>query len=583
MSELTLDGCIEELSKKSDTEKKVSENYQKSLFIEYLNKDINYYKNEIKNKYKSSKDNFEKFRKELGAIDLEYFGRAYLSHYFTRKSPKFHKELNKIWSDGVIKSKNPYCESKEISESDGCKRVIAAPRGHAKSTNLTFKDALHAVLYGYKHYILIISDSSEQAEGFLNDIALELEDNPLIRADFGDLKGYPWKSSVIRTDTDIKIEAIGSGKKVRGRRHRNHRPDLILLDDIENDENVNTIEQRRKLENWFYKAVSKAGDTYTDIIYIGTILHYDSLLSKVMLNPLYKAVKYRGVISFANNQSLWEEWKKIFTNLENDNREEDSEIFFKANKEEMLEGSKVLWEEKLNYLELIKIKVSEGDSSFNSEIQNDPIDPSNCTFNPEWFDYYNEALIDFKSSEFIFIGAVDPSLGKDKKSDTSAIITLAKNIRNGYLYIVEASIERRKPDIIIDDIIEISKRLKRDYGKGFVKFGVETVQFQHFFKEVLVKISAERGEYLPIEEMLNTANKNMRIESMQPFIKNKYIKFNEKHKTLIEQMKVYPMGRNDDAPDSLEMAIRLSLKTNTRAAEYKTVLRKVFKFKKGAY
>ena len=144
----------------------------------------------------------------------------------------------------------------------------------------TFKDSLHAILYAYKHYILILSDSSEQAEGFLDDIKTELEDNGNIIMDFGSLKGEKaWRTGVILTKTDIKAEAIGSGKKVRGRRHRNWRPDLIVLDDIENDENVNTPEQRRKLKNWFDKAVSKAGDTYTDIMYIGTILHYDSLLN----------------------------------------------------------------------------------------------------------------------------------------------------------------------------------------------------------------------------------------------------------------------------------------------------------------
>ncbi|MFQ8732059.1 MAG: hypothetical protein ACLSAC_17475 [Enterocloster bolteae] len=52
-----------------------------------------------------------------------------------------------------------------------------------------------------------------------------------------------------------------------------------MLDDIENDENVRTAEQRSKLSNWFNKAVSKAGDSYTDIVYIGTLLHYDSLLA----------------------------------------------------------------------------------------------------------------------------------------------------------------------------------------------------------------------------------------------------------------------------------------------------------------
>ncbi|WP_069997829.1 phage terminase large subunit [Cellulosilyticum sp. I15G10I2] len=556
--------------------------YQEKLLDEYLNKGTDLRKEQLKARRKAGQK-ADDLRKELAAIDLEYFGRAYLPHYFIRKSPEFHNELNAIWEHGVLKDKNPYCDAKEISRLDGCKRVVAAPRGHAKSTNFTFKNALHATLYQYKHYILILSDSSEQAEGFLNDIATELEDNPLIRSDFGDLKDYPWNSSTLRTNTDIKIEAIGSGKKVRGRRHRNYRPDLIILDDIENDENVNTIEQRRKLENWFYKAVSKAGDTYTDIVYIGTMLHYDSLLAKVMKNPMYKAVKYQGVISFAKNQSLWDAWELIYVNLENDNREHDAKVFFEANREEMLEGTKVLWEAKLSYYDLMCIKISEGESSFNSEIQNDPIDPDSCTFNPEWFDYYNEAEVDFKSGEFIFIGAVDPSLGKNKKSDTSAIVAIAKNVKSGYMYGVEASVEKRKPDIIIEDIIEMNKRLKRDYGKGFTKLGVETVQFQQFFKDVLAKVSAERGEYLPIEEIYNTVNKIMRIESLQPIVKNKYFKFNLRHKTLIEQMKVFPMGRNDDAPDTLEMAIRLALKTGSSKADYLGVLKRGLKFRKGAY
>lgn len=72
----------------------------------------------------------------------------------------------------------------------------------------------------------------------------------------------------------------------------------------------------------------------------------------------------------------------------------------------------------------MEIKVSEGTASFNSELQNDPIDPESATFNPEWFDYYEPELMDFSSPEFVFVGANDPSLGKNKKSDTSSIINL---------------------------------------------------------------------------------------------------------------------------------------------------------------
>ncbi|MFQ9653577.1 MAG: hypothetical protein ACLRZZ_28360 [Enterocloster sp.] len=113
---------------------------------------------------------------------------------------------------------------------------------------------MHAILYQYKHYPIILSDSSDQAEGFLENIRVEFEENGLIREDFGNLQGKVWRNNVILTTTNIKVEAIGSGKKIRGRKHRNWRPDLLVLDDIENDENVRTAEQRSKLSNWFNKA-----------------------------------------------------------------------------------------------------------------------------------------------------------------------------------------------------------------------------------------------------------------------------------------------------------------------------------------
>lgn len=587
---IDIDNWMRELEEEEDIEIKNNEEYQTKLFEEYVlrGSDHKEERRKLNERYLSGEELMGEhgLRKELAAFDMSYFGRAYLPHYFIRKSPHFHEELDEIWSRGVMKGRNPLKEAKVISRLKGSRQVVAAPRGHAKSTNFTFKDSLHAILYAYKHYILILSDSSEQAEGFLDDIKTELEDNANIIMDFGSLKGdKAWRTGVILTKTDIKAEAIGSGKKVRGRRHRNWRPDLIVLDDIENDENVNTPEQRRKLKNWFDKAVSKAGDTYTDIMYIGTILHYDSLLNNVLQNPRYKTKKYRAVISEAVNTKLWDEWESIYTNLFNENHEEDARTFYEAHKEKMLLGAEVLWEEKLSYYDLMEIKVSEGTASFNSELQNDPIDPESATFNPEWFDYYEPELMDFSSPEFVFVGANDPSLGKNKKSDTSSIINLALSTKTGYMYVVDASVEKRKPDVIIEDVFEMNRRLKRDCKKGFYKFGVEVVQFQYFFKEVMAAKSAEEGEYIPIEEIQSTVNKVLRIESLQPVIKNKYLKFNREHKTLLKQLQEFPMGKNDDAPDGLQMAVQLAqtVKAVASKANYKTVLRRRFRMGKGAY
>lgn len=566
-----------------------SKQYQQDLFERYVLRSSDHWKERTLllaeyNKCKANLIGEHGLRKQLGAFDLEYFGRAYFPHYFVRPSPTFHNELDDIWLKGVLKGQNAYTSAKSINKMDGCKRAIAAPRGHAKSTNLTFKDTLHAILYQYKHYPLILSDSSDQAEGFLTDSKTELEENPQIREDFGDLQGKVWKNNVFITSTDIKVEAIGSGKKIRGRRHRNWRPDLIVLDDVENDENVTTTEQRKKLENWFYKAVSKAGDTYTDIIYIGTVLHFDSLLMKVLKNPSFQSVKYQAIISEALNSDLWQIWKSIYTNLENPRREQDAQQFFNDNKGEMLEGTQVLWKEKLDYYKLMVIKVSEGEASFNSELQNNPIDPDSCAFNEEWFDYYDDDPPDFTDSRFIFFGANDPSLGKNKKSDTSSILDLAKDLKTGYLYIVEASIEKRKPDVIIDDVIEMQRRNKRDFAKPFQAFGVETVQFQLFFKDVMVEKSRKAGEYIPIVEIQSRQNKDIRIMSLQPLIRNKYIKFSKKHKTLIKQMLEYPNGKNDDGPDGLEMAVRLAMDSKIGAkVDYKSVIARRLNFRKGCY
>ena len=495
-------------------------------------------------------------RRKLGAIDMEFFGRAYFPHYFSRPSPEFHRELDAIWQQGVLKGRYPLtpADTKAISRLPGVRRAVAAPRGHAKSTNLTFKGTMHSTLYGYKHYPIIISDSSEQAEGFLDNIRVEFEENTAILEDFGPLAGSVWRSNVLVTKTNIKIEAIGSGKKIRGRKHRNWRPDLIILDDVENDENVRTPEQRSKLKNWFDKAVSKSGDDYTDIVYIGTLLHYDSLLAKTLTNPAYRSIKYKAVIQFSQADDLWQQWETIFTDLANDDREADALAFFQAHKAAMLEGTQVLWEEKLSYYDLMVMRVSEGEASFNSEEQNEPINPDDCLFMEEWFEYYNEAEINFRDPVFDFFGFIDPSLGKTKRSDFSAIVTLAKHRSSGYMYVVDADIERRHPDRIIADVLAKERWLRASFGHGYRKLGAETNQFQWFLKEELAKASAKAGLYLPIEEVQQTSDKVMRIQTLQPDVKNKYIKFNRRHKRLLEQLTQFPMGAHDDGPDALEGA-----------------------------
>ena len=109
--------------------------------------------------------------------------------------------------------------------------------------------------------------------------------------------------------------ALGCGGKIRGRKYKGRRPELVLIDDIEGRESVESDLVRTKLWNqWFLKEVMKAGqlDGSTDFIVLGTILHEDSILSKLLdhsTSPDWEKEKFQAVISFASNQELWEHWE----------------------------------------------------------------------------------------------------------------------------------------------------------------------------------------------------------------------------------------------------------------------------------
>ena len=154
---IDIDNWMRELEEEEDLEIKNNEEYQHKLFKEYVlrGSDHQEERRKLNERYLSGEELMGEhgLRKELAAFDMSYFGRAYLPHYFIRKSPHFHEELDEIWSRGVMKGRNPLKEAKVISRLKGSRQVVAAPRGHAKSTNFTFKDSLHAILQ-YVSYLL---------------------------------------------------------------------------------------------------------------------------------------------------------------------------------------------------------------------------------------------------------------------------------------------------------------------------------------------------------------------------------------------------------------------------------------------
>lgn len=477
---------------------------------------------------------------------FEYFVNNYFPHYI-KKSGKslLHEYLFKRLPE-IIRSSE--------SESD----AIAAPRGEAKSTIVSQLFMLWCVVCGYKKYGLIVMDSIDQAYPMLEAIKAELEFNPRLQCDFGEAcgQGRTWQMGVIITANDAKLQAAGSGKKIRGLRHGAQRPDLVVLDDIENDEQVSSPEQRDKLQSWLDKTITPLGGAgeKLDIVYIGTILHYDSVLNRMLNNQFWEAKKFKAIVQWPDDMALWDEWEEIQRN----SGRKAARDFYLANEKAMLAGAVTSWSAR-SILDLMTLRAKVGLSAFASEYQNDPLAGDDATFANSIVFWVN------RLPDWLFYGSCDPSLGKAGKSrDPSALLVGGFNRKHGILDVVEAQIKKRVPDRIISDIIELQKIYK------CLAWAIEIVQFQEFLKTELVKRSAQMGIPIPAIGMKPTADKLLRIESIQPYMHNGLIRLHPNQTTLIDQLRHFPRADHDDGPDALQMLWALVQKRRS-TIEFRTI------------
>lgn len=469
-----------------------------------------------------------------------YFVENYFPHYVRHKD---RSELHRY-----LFARLPEIVASPKSEND----AIAAPRGEAKSTLVSQLFTLWTIVAGLKHYPLIIMDAIDQAYPMLEAIKSELEFNPRLALDFPDVvgKGRVWNMHTILTRNDVKVQVAGSGKRLRGRRHGPYRPDLVVLDDIENDENVEKPEQRDKLNNWLKKTVLPLGGpgAKLDVVYIGTILHYDSVLSRTLANPFWRTRRFQAILEWPANMSLWDAWEEIFRNND-EHGEWMADAFYQSHKREMDEGAVVSWTAR-PLLDLMKIRARDGHDTFDAEYQNDPVSGEDAIFAGDGvFHFWVNRL-----HEWVFYGAADPSLGKaGNRRDPSALLVGGMNRETGVLDVVEARIRKRVPDLIISDIIALQKEYR------CLIWAIESVQFQEFLRTELLKRSAKLGIPVPARAVIPHSDKLLRIESLQPHMVNALIRLHSSQKTLISQLKHFPKADHDDGPDALHMLWALAV------------------------
>ena len=166
--------------------------------------------------------------------------------------------------------------------------VIVAPRGCGKTSCVNLVGAAHGILFRDCKYIVPISMSATHAIMQSENLKRELLTNSRVVKLFGSIKlRRPRELELFSkeqwlTEPDPQVNwpgtlvfPRGSGQEVRGFLHGNSRPDLILIDDLEDPRELLSEDQREKQKDWFMGSVLGAVSQKQAhrIIIIGSMLH----------------------------------------------------------------------------------------------------------------------------------------------------------------------------------------------------------------------------------------------------------------------------------------------------------------------
>ena len=407
----------------------------------------------------------------------------------------------------------------ELCCSDNPKVAIAAPRGHAKSTAITHAYILSCMLLRIKRFCLLVSDTEGQAAEFLGDIKAELNGNDTLR------KTFKIKDVIKDTETNIIVEftdgeqfrivAKGSEQKVRGLKWRSKRPDLIVGDDLENDEIVMNPERREKFRRWLFNALIPCGSDTCWVRLVGTILHLDSALQRLIED---------------------ETWKHLFYEAHNP------------------DFSEILWPEQFSKKRLNDIRagyLAQNDpEGYSQEYLNRPVDVQNAFFNKDYFLDFERDNGKWLKPNLEYYAAADFAISEKEKADYTAIVVCGID-PNGTVYVVDARRGRWDADQIISELIAVQKMWHPNI------FTFETAKIDKAIGPFLNREMQRQREHLNIVKMTPTQSKTMRARSIQAMHKSGSIRYDKEASwypdfegELLTVADSGPRGKHDDYLDA---------------------------------
>lgn len=405
-------------------------------------------------------------------------------------------------------------------------------RGAAKSTNMDVFVPMWLMAQEHReiNVMVLVGKSEDNAKTLLGDIQAELQYNQRYIHDFGEQYNVgTWEDGEFVTRSEVAFFARGRGQSPRGLRYRSHRPDYVVIDDLDDDELVESPARVTKLFDWVRSALFGTLDGGRGrFIMVGNLIAKNSVLAK------------------------WCDIKSVHVT--------------KVNIYDSKGG--ISWASKWTPQEVKDIENVVGYRAFQKEYMNNPI-IEGAIFRNEWIRWGKRPAWS-KFSELVLY--IDPSFKGSIKNDYKAAKLWGK--AGTMLYHLRAFVRQSSVAEMVRWCYDLYE-WTREQGIS-VRWYMEANFMQDTILDEFRREGELRSYQLPITgDKRKKPDKFQRVEAISPLWERGFVVYDETQKNDpdmlagIDQTLAFEKGMrgHDDAPDADEGAIWL-LQRDTRAKSF---------------
>ncbi len=439
---------------------------------------------------------------------------AFVDYYFPHYTVNPETGKTTPCADFHIRAAN------KVKKERNLKAVFKWHRGAAKSTHLDIFIPLWLKCQEVKqiNVMVLVGKSEDNANTLLADIQAELQFNQRYINDFGQqYNNGSWEEGKFITKDGTAFFARGRGQSPRGLRHRSHRPDYIVIDDLDDDELCENPARVTRLTKWVKEALFGALDGGRGrFIMVGNLIAKNSVLANIAATD--------GV--HVSQVNIWDK------------------------------NGNVSWAAKWTPDEVKDIERFQGYRSFQKEYMNNPI-TEGAVFRQDWIKWGK--LPDLKKFEELIL-YIDPSFKGTTKNDYKAAKLWGKV--GSQLWHIKAFVRQCSVAEMVRWLYDL---YEWSIEKGIaIKWYMEANFMQDTILDEFRREGDLRGYQLPISaDRRKKPDKFQRIEAISPLWERGFVSYNDAERNDpdmlagIDQTLAFEKGMrgHDDAPDADEGAI----------------------------